>query len=151
MTDIKSVEDRSRNMSAIRSKDTKPELVLRKALWSLGYRYRKNYSKLPGKPDIVLSKYKICVFIDSEFFHGKDYMSGYHSMKYNSLHEQLKHSNNSQFWLDKISKNIERDKFVDSQLKEMGWIVIRFWSKDALKNTASCIEIIEKAINESTS
>ena len=70
MADIKSVEARSKNMSAIHSKDTKPEIVLRKALWNKGYRYRITLSTLPGKPDIVLTKYKICIFVDSEFFHG---------------------------------------------------------------------------------
>lgn len=146
MTDIKSVEARSRNMSSIHSRDTKPEIVLRKALWSLGYRYRKNYKKLPGTPDIVLSKYKICVFVDSEFFHGKDYLSGYRSTKYKSLHEQLEHSNHSQFWLDKISKNMERDRKVDNELKKMGWTVIHFWSKDVLKNVDGCINDIKDAI-----
>lgn len=98
MADVLTTEQRKKNMQRIRSKDTKPEVVLRKALWHKGYRYRKNYKALPGKPDIVLTKQKICIFIDSEFFHGKDFESGYKSKKYSSLREQLEHSEHSEFW-----------------------------------------------------
>ena len=72
MADVLTKEQRKRNMQSIRSKDTKIEMILRKALWSSGIRYRKNYSKVPGKPDIAITKYKIAIFCDSEFFHGKD-------------------------------------------------------------------------------
>lgn len=147
MADIKSVEDRSKNMAAIHSRDTKPEIILRKALWKRGYRYRKNYSKLPGKPDIVLSRYKVCVFVDSEFFHGKGFFSGYQGRKYHSLQEQLQHSNHPQFWLNKIRNNIERDRKEETELKNMGWIVIRFWSKDVTKNVQACVSVIEKTIS----
>jgi DNA mismatch endonuclease (patch repair protein) len=149
MADIKSPKDRSRNMAAIHSSDTKPEIILRKRLWNLGYRYRKNYKALPGKPDIVLTKYKICIFVDSEFFHGKGFYSGYESKKYSSLEEQLKHSNHPDFWLNKIRRNMEHDQHVDTQLKEMGWIVLRFWSKDVIKQTDNCIASIEETIKHS--
>ena len=89
MADVLTKEQRHRNMQHIRGKDTKAEVVLRKTLWARGYRYRKNYSMLPGKPDIVITKERICIFVDSEFFHGKDYLKGYKSNKYNSLKEQL--------------------------------------------------------------
>lgn len=148
MADVKSPEERSRNMAAIHAQDTKPEIVLRKRLWNLGYRYRKNYKPLPGKPDIVLTKYKICIFVDSEFFHGKGFYSGYNSKKYTSLKEQLQHSNHSEFWLKKIENNINHDKKVNAELSSMGWKVIRFWSKDVLKQTDRCIEIILNAINQ---
>lgn len=148
MADVKSEQDRSRNMSAIRSKDTKPEIVLRKRLWSKGYRYRKNVKELPGKPDIVISKYKICVFVDSEFFHGKDFESGYHSGKYSSLREQMEHSNHPEFWLNKIQKNMQHDREVEAQLKGMGWKVLRFWSKDVLKHTDQCIKVIDEATED---
>ena len=72
--DVLSKEQRSKNMRNIKSRDTKIEVTLRKALWKKGYRYRKNYSLLPGKPDIVLTKYKIAIFCDGEFFHGKDWV-----------------------------------------------------------------------------
>lgn len=130
----------------LRSKDTKPEVKLRKALWKKGYRYRKNYKNLPGKPDIVLTKQRICIFVDSEFFHGKGFESGYESNKYSSLREQLENSNNSEFWLEKIQRNMERDHEVDMQLKELGWSVLRFWSKDVLKNMDDCIHEVEETI-----
>jgi DNA mismatch endonuclease (patch repair protein) len=139
-------EQRRKNMRRIKSKDTKPEIVLRKALWARGYRYRKNFKGLPGKPDIVLTKYKICIFVDSEFFHGKDFESGYHSLKYTSLKNQIQAGNNADYWLPKIEKNIEHDNRVEMELKALGWYVIRFWSKDVLKNTDMCIKVIEEYI-----
>lgn len=128
MADIKSAKARSKNMAAIHSKDTKAEVVLRKALWHKGYRYRKNVSSLPGKPDIVLAKYRVCIFVDSEFFHGKGFNGGYQSRKYTSLKEQLEHSNHPGFWLDKIQKNMSHDLKVNAELKGKGWKVLRFWS-----------------------
>lgn len=117
-------EQRHRNMSNIKNKDTSIEVELRRALWNKGYRYRKNYKKLPGKPDIVLTKYKIAVFCDSEFFHGKDW---------EALKVQLEKGKNSKFWIDKISRNRERDDSINKQLNFMGWTVIRFWGKDIQK------------------
>lgn len=130
-------EQRHKNMSHIKNKDTLIELTLRKALWNKGIRYRKNYIKLPGKPDIAITKYKIAVFCDSEFFHGKEW---------NELKTQLVKSKNSDFWIKKISSNIERDNLINKQLVLMGWTVIRFWGKDIMKNTNECIKAIEEAI-----
>ena len=113
-------EQRHRNMSNIKSKDTSIELKLRKALWKKGYRYRKNYNKLPGKPDIALTRYRIVIFCDSEFFHGKDW---------EKLKLQLEKGKNSEFWINKISKNIERDEKIEKELNFMGWTVLRFWGK----------------------
>ena len=127
-------------MCNIKSKDTAIEIRLRKALWEKGYRYRKNYNKLPGKPDIVLTKYRIVIFCDSEFFHGKDW---------EVLKVQLQKSKNSEFWINKIAYNIERDKEVNKELLFMGWKVIRFWGKEIMKNTDECIRVIEEAIFES--
>lgn len=146
MADVLTKEQRHRNMQRIRSVDTKPEILLRKALWHKGYRYRKNYKDLPGKPDIVIKKYKICVFVDSEFFHGKDFESGYKSKKYDSLREQLEHSNNSDFWMEKIKRNMERDRQVDIELREKGWSVIRFWTKDILNNLDDCLTAIDDLV-----
>ena len=92
-------EQRRRNMQCIKSCDTSIEIKLRRALWQKGLRYRKNYKKLPGKPDIALTKYKIAIFCDSEFFHGKDW---------EVLKLRLEHGNNSQYWVQKIEKKIER-------------------------------------------
>lgn len=132
-------EQRHKNMSNIKNKDTGIEVKLRKALWEKGYRYRKNYKKLPGKPDIVLPKYKLVVFCDSEFFHGKDW---------EDLHEQLKRGNNAEFWIKKISQNRVRDEEINKQLKFMGWTVIRFWGKDIKKDVEQCVKVIEETIFE---
>ena len=146
MADVMTKEQRRKNMQHIRSKDTKPEIILRKALWHKGYRYRKNYKCLPGKPDIVLTKYRVCIFVDSEFFHGKGFESGYKSKKYNSLKEQLENSSNPSFWLNKIQNNIQRDREVDDKLDNLGWCVLRFWSMDVISRTEECLKIIEKAV-----
>ncbi len=130
-------EQRRKNMQHIRSKDSVIEKRLRKALWDRGYRYRKNYKALPGKPDIVLTKYKIAIFCDGEFFHGKDW---------EILKSRLEKSNNSEFWKRKIKRNMERDEEVNKQLLFRGWTVIRFWGKDIMKNTEECIRVVEEAI-----
>lgn len=130
-------EQRRKNMQHIRSNDTEIEVLLRKALWKKGYRYRKNYKALPGKPDIALTKYKIAVFCDGEFFHGKDW---------EVLMPRLEKSNNSEFWIDKISRNIKRDEEINKKLLFLGWTVIRFWGKDIIKNTDECVKVIEEAI-----
>lgn len=139
MTDVLTPEQRRKNMQHIRSKDTKIEIVLRKALWRKGYRYRKNYKGLPGKPDIALTKYKIAIFCDSEFFHGKDW---------EVLKPRLLKGENGEFWVNKISKNLKRDDEVNKTLLFMGWTVIRFWGKEITKNTEECIKVIEETIFE---
>ena len=110
---------------------------MRKALWKKGYRYRKNDKRLPGKPDIVLTKYKIAIFCDSEFFHGKDW---------EVLKPQLERGKNADFWIEKISKNQQRDEEVNQQLQYLGWTVIRFWGKDITKHTDECVQVIEETI-----
>lgn len=135
-----SKEQRRKNMQNIRSKDTSIEIMLRKALWNKGYRYRKNYKNLPGKPDIVLTKYNIVIFCDGEFFHGKDW---------EILKKRLENCNNSQYWICKISKNRERDEEINKQLLFQGWTVIRFWGKDIRKNTDECVKVVEEAIFDS--
>ncbi len=139
MADVLTKEQRHKNMKNIRSKDTAIEIRLRKALWQKGYRYRKNYKELPGCPDIVLTKYKIAIFCDGEFFHGKDW---------EVLKPHLEQSNNSQFWINKISRNIERDDEVNKKLLFLGWTVIRFWGKDIKKKTEECVRVVEETIFE---
>ena len=124
-------------MSRIRGKDTKIEIALRKALWEKGYRYRKNYKELPGTPDICITKYKIAVFCDSEFFHGKDW---------EVIRHRVQKGNNGEYWVKKIQENINRDIKNDKKLLLMGWTVIHFWGKDILKNTDECIKVIEETI-----
>ena len=137
MSDVLTPEQRRKNMQHIRSENTSIEIRLRKALWSKGYRYRKNYKKLPGKPDIVLTKYKIAIFCDSEFFHGKDW---------EVLRPRLEKGSNSAFWINKISRNITRDDEVNKELLFMGWTVIRFWGNDIKKNIDECVKVVEETI-----
>lgn len=133
--DILTKEQRHLNMSHIKSKNTKIEQLLRKALWRQGYRYRKNYKLLPGKPDIVLTKYKIAIFCDSEFWHG-----------YNWDEKQKKITVHKDYWIEKISKNIVHDQDVNKTLEAMGWTVLRFWGKDIIKHTDSCVQIVKDTI-----
>ena len=137
--DVLTPEQRRKNMQHIKSKDTSIEIALRKALWNKGYRYRKNYKELPGRPDIALTKYKIAVFCDSEFFHGKDW---------EIKKPKLLNSKNSKFWISKIERNMERDRENEQQLLFLGWTVIRFWGKEILKNTDECVHVIEEVIFE---
>ena len=109
-------EQRSKNMKAVKNKDSKIELLLRKALRQRGFGYRKNYRALEGTPDIVLTKYKIAIFCDSEFWHGFDWE-----------HKKLEIKSNREFWYKKIEGNIARDKFVTETLSKQGWTVVRFW------------------------
>ena len=138
--DVLTREQRHKAMAHIRSKDTSIELKLRKALWKKGYRYRKNYKELPGKPDIVLTKYKVAIFCDSEFFHGKDW--------YEVLQPRIRKGKNPEFWEKKILRNMERDNENNKQLFYMGWIVIRFWGNEIIKNTDECVRVIEECIFE---
>ena len=137
MADNLTVEQRRKNMQHIKCKDTKIEKLLRKALWNKGYRYKKNYNRLPGKPDIVLNKYKIAIFCDSEFFHGKDW---------EILKPRLEQGNNSEYWISKISRNRQRDDEINKLLLYEGWTVIRFWGKDISKNLEECVRVIEETI-----
>lgn len=137
MADVLTPAQRRKNMQHIKNRDTKIEVLLRKVLWNKGYRYRKNYSKLPGKPDIVITKYKIAIFCDSEFFHGKDW---------EVLKPRLEKGNNSKFWISKISRNREHDDEVNKKLLFEGWTVIRFWGKDIKNNTDECVKVIEETI-----
>lgn len=141
MADVLTKEQRHKNMKSIRGKDTKIEVILRKALWHKGYRYNKNYKKLPGSPDIVLTKYKIAIFCDGEFFHGKDW---------EVLKSRLEKSNNSEFWIGKISRNRERDDEINKRLLFKGWTVIRFWGDDIEKHTDECVRAVEEVIFDMT-
>lgn len=121
--------ERSKIMGKIRGKNTKPELAFRKALWDAGYRYRIDYKKLIGKPDIALRKYRTVIFIDGEFWHG-----------YNWEERKDKIKTNREFWIAKIERNIQRDKEVNKALDELGYTVFRFWETDVKKNLSECLE-----------
>ena len=124
-------------MKAVKSKDSRIELLMRKELWNKGYRYRKHYNKIIGRPDIVFPKYKIAIFCDGEFWHG-----------YNWNKAKKEINTNRDFWLEKIEGNIKRDRVVDRILGEEGWLVLRFWESDILKRLNDCIAIVEKNIND---
>ncbi|RYY00740.1 very short patch repair endonuclease [bacterium] len=128
-------EQRRKNMQAIKSTATKDEIRLAKALWHLGYRYRKNNKKIFGKPDITFSKYKIAIFIDSEFFHGKEWEV-----------QRTRIKSNREYWIPKIERNINRDCQVNEFLRSDNWTVLRFWSKQIQKDLETCLAIIEENI-----
>lgn len=147
--DVLTTEQRHKNMRSIKAENTRPEVLLRRLLWQEGIRYRKNWKVLPGKPDIAITKYKIAIFVDGEFWHGKAYNGGdYEGHKYHSLKEQLEHGNNTEFWKNKIERNMQRDLEVEAELNGLGWKVIRFWSKDVLGHPEECLSVIEETIFE---
>jgi DNA mismatch endonuclease (patch repair protein) len=124
---------RSENMRRIKSKDTSIEVMLRKELWKRGLRYRKNAKDVFGKPDIVFKGKKLAVFADSEFWHGKYLME-----------EKYIPKTNTEFWVKKIERNIERDKEVTNHLIKEGWTVLRFWEADIRNDLNKCADEIEK-------
>ena len=132
--DIKTSKQRSQNMAKIKSTNTKAERVLRLALWHKGIRYRKNWQKLPGTPDIAITKYKIAVFVDGDFWHARGHEQ--------SPGEQV--GTNKDFWKKKLARNVERDKEVNDQLTQDGWLVLRFWESDIKKDTNGVIAEIMK-------
>jgi DNA mismatch endonuclease, patch repair protein len=132
MADVFTKEKRSEVMSKIRYKDTKIEIMLRKAIYEAGCRgYRLNY-KLLGKPDIVFTKYKVAIFCDGEFWHGRYFNEKKHKYK--------------KYWKDKIMYNMGRDRKNNEKLKSMGWLVMRFWETDIKKNMDKCTNEIESAL-----
>ncbi|WP_433834168.1 very short patch repair endonuclease [Flavobacterium anhuiense] len=128
-------EQRRKTMQAIKSTATKSEVKLAKALWKLGHRYRKNNKKVFGRPDLTFAKYKIAIFVDSEFFHGKDWET-----------EQLRIKTNREYWIPKIERNIQRDEEVNAFLISENWTILRFWSKEIEKNLEVCLAKIEGTI-----
>lgn len=135
MADDLTPEQRRRNMQAIHSKDTTIELILRKALWERGVRYRKNYKKIIGKPDIAITKYKIAVFCDSDYWHGYDW---------ENRNQRIK--SNRDYWVPKIERNMARDREVTEALQRDGWLVLRFWEWQIRKHLSECVESVLQAI-----
>jgi DNA mismatch endonuclease, patch repair protein len=129
--------ERSKLMSKIKDRNTTPEKKLRHALWDLGLRYRKNVKNLPGKPDIVLRKFRLAIFIDGEFWHGHNWEEKNHAIK-----------SNRGFWIPKIERNMQRDEEVNQDLTNSGWKVMRFWEQDIKKNLGACIYSICDYIHE---
>lgn len=130
MSDVLSPQQRHANMVAIHSKSTKPEVVVRKWLWRHGYRYRLNHKRLPGRPDIVMRKYRTCIFVNGCFWHGHNVAlpqteNGEREIENSSCCKIPK--TNTAFWVKKIRRNQERDKEVQRQLAVMGWHCITIW------------------------
>lgn len=128
---------RSELMSKIKSNETISEIVFRKQIWKLGYRYRKNYSKLLGKPDIVFPSSKVAVFIDGDFWHG---------YKWSEKRKKIK--NNKEYWITKIERNMKRDRLVNDTLRKSGWVVIRFWEHEIRTDLSGCVEKIVYLISQ---
>lgn len=134
-------EQRHKNMAAIRAKDTKPEIIVRKYLWSHGFRYTLNHPRLPGKPDIVLRKYKTCIFVNGCFWHGHNVRNENETLSYENVNNNDNYNetslessecckipkSNTEFWVRKILRNKERDKDVQQKLSSMGWHSITVW------------------------
>jgi len=128
-------EQRRKNMQAVKNKDSKIELLLRKELWARGLRYQKNSKKVFGKPDIVFIGKKVAVFCDSEFWHGYDWDN-----KKNDIQSRR------EFWIPKIERNMQRDIEVTTRLTQEGWTVLRFWGNEIKHDLKSCADIIETTV-----
>ncbi len=128
-------EATSKRMAKVKLKKGDAEMLLAKELWLKGYRYRLNWKKLPGSPDIAILRYHIAIFVDGEFWHGYDWE-----------HKKEKLKRNKEYWIEKIEENITRDKRVDQELSSMNWIPIHFWSKEVVKNLEDCVQSIEETI-----
>lgn len=124
-------------MQAIKSKGTKIEVALAKALWAKGYRYRKNNKTVYGCPDLTFKKFKIAIFVDSEFWHGYEWDRRKNDFK-----------TNKKFWIDKIERNIKRDKYVTEILQSEGWTVLRFWGEEIKKNVELCCDLVIARVSE---
>lgn len=129
-------EQRHKNMQAVKSKNSKIEILLRQELWKRGLRYRKNVKTVFGHPDIAFIGKKVAVFCDSEFWHGYDWTKRKNDIK-----------SNQEFWISKIERNIARDKEVNNYLTSQGWVVLRFWGKQIQTDAAGCADIIEQEVN----
>ena len=127
-----------KNMSAVKSTGSKIEILMGKALWSLGLRYRKNYKKALGKPDFAFPALKVAIFCDSSFWHGRKW----------GLNRKLEFKKNKTFWIKKIERNIERDKTVNKELKKAGWKVFRFWEDKINSNAIACAKKVFYEVQE---
>ena len=128
-------EQRKKAMSHNRSRNTSIEVLLRKALWHEGIRYRKNVKTLPGCPDIAITKYKVAIFCDGEFWHGKNWKKTKETIK-----------TNRDYWIPKLERNITRDNANEKKLVNMGWVVLRYWGNEITKNPGDCVAEIKETI-----
>lgn len=124
-----------KRMSKVKLKGGKAETLLAKALWHRGHRYRKNDKRLPGSPDIAIYRYQIAIFVDGEFWHGKDWES-----------RKSRLVRNREYWIEKIEENMARDLRDDTLLRQAGWTPIHFWEKDVLKGLSRCVPEVEQCV-----
>lgn len=131
-------EQRSRNMRAIRRRDTKPELRLRKALWAAGIRgYRCDARGLPGRPDVAFTRWKVAIFVDGTFWHGHP--------------SAFPREGLSDYWTTKIRGNMERDRATDRALAAAGWRVLRLWDSQVRRDLNGCVDQVEDCLRQSAS
>lgn len=123
-------KQRSKTMAKIKGINSKPELLLRKALWKENIRFRIHRKDLLGRPDLVIEKYQLAIFIDGDFWHGYEW-------------QKRKPKTNQQFWIPKIERNMQRDQFVNHSLQAMGYVVMRFWEHEIKQNLSACINQIK--------
>ena len=133
----KTPEQISYNMRQVKNKDSAIEITLRKELWRRGIRYRKNVSRVFGKPDLAFIGKKVAVFCDSEFWHGYDWEN-----------KQKEIKSRREFWIPKIERNMARDREVNKRLESEGWVVLRFWGKEIKKDVSTCADIVERVLTE---
>lgn len=137
MADNLTPEQRSRTMSRIKRRDTKPELLLRRAVWSAGFRgYRIDDGRLPGRPDLAWTRHRLAVFVDGKFWHG--HPSAYRPGRHGA------------YWDEKVARNVERDRAADEELREMGWTVLRLWDFEVRRDLAGCVAQVASALSSET-
>lgn len=139
----KSREEIARNMAAIRSKDNRTEAALRKALYAMGFRYRKYVAGIPGRPDIAFLREKVAVFVDGDYWHGRvirergvDALRSYYTEKQRT------------YWIEKLCRNVARDDRVNEELGAMGWLVLRFWESDIKKNIGNAAVQVASVVRD---
>ena len=133
----------SKTMSAVKSVNTAPEILLRKTLWRMGLRYRLHAKNLPGKPDIVFAKSKVAVFVDGDFWHGRQWrLRGY-----KNLESQFDGVSNKPYWVEKIKRNMARDRKVNAELRKLGWRVVRIWESQMKKDVQKTAGKVKGMVN----
>lgn len=132
--DVLTSQQRRRNMQRNRSADTSPERRLRLALWRRGLRYRKNWRALPGSPDIALTRQKIAIFVDGDFWHARGHLA----------HPGEQIATHREYWSKKLARNVERDRETNDALTQAGWLVLRFWESDIKEDLPAVLDEIAK-------
>jgi len=133
----------TKTMRAVKGRDTTPELALRRGLWARGLRYRLCRRDLPGAPDIVFVSRRVAVFVDGDFWHGRQWRS----RGFSSLEAQMKRVRNSAYWVKKIARNVERDQRVNRDLRALGWITVRVWESEVSVHLSRALAKVVRAVS----